>query len=340
MNSVPRKQAEGPFPAAPGNTCLSGLAKRQSAEPVDDFIKAPINQSKGCGGIMRVAPLALRYRPGETYFSELDSLDMEAAQAAAITHSHSLGYMHAAAAVHIISRCITASDTMTLKEIVLEARDTAATLLAGDEYIYDLIHIMNKAVELSENGAPDLENIHELGEGWVAEETLGIAIYCALKYQNDFSKAVTVAVNHNGDSDSTGVVTGNILGALLGYSAIEDKWKKDLELADVILELTDDLCHGCLMNEFSSYEDPAWAKVRYEVVKTGNRAKYGQNPDLLGKLLATGDSILAEASGSDDIWGIAMKAEAAAKTDPKQWPGKNLLGRILMELREELGSKK
>ena len=109
-----------------------------------------------------------------------------------------------------------------------------------------------------EADADDLDNIHALGEGWVAEETLGIALYCALKYQSDFSKAMITAVNHKGDSDSTGAVTGNILGALIGYTAIDSKWKKNLELLDVILEIADDLCHGCQMSEYSHYQDPAW----------------------------------------------------------------------------------
>ena len=79
--------------------------------------------------------------------------------------------------------------------------------------------------------------------------TLGISLYCALKYQNDFSAGIIAAVNHKGDSDSTGAVTGNILGALLGYNAIDDQWKEDLELSDVILEIADDLCHGCQISE-------------------------------------------------------------------------------------------
>lgn len=60
--------------------------------------------------------------------------------------------------------------------------------------------------------------------------------------KNDFSKAIIASVNHNGDSDSTGAVTGNILGALLGYDAIDLKWKNDLELIDIILRISDDLC--------------------------------------------------------------------------------------------------
>ena len=79
----------------------------------------------------------------------------------------------------------------------------------------------------------------------MAEETLAIALYCALRYEHDFSGGLIASVNHGGDSDSTGAVTGNILGAINGYDAIEDKWKTDLELSNVILEMADDLCYGC-----------------------------------------------------------------------------------------------
>ena len=149
---------------------------------------------------------------------------------------------------------------MTLKEIILEARDTAAELFAGDPHLPELLAVISNAVELSENGLDDLDNIHRLGEGWVAEETLGISLYCALRHQVDFSAGIIAAVNHKGDSDSTGAVTGNILGALLGYDKIDGKWKKDLELSDVILEIADDLCHGCQMSEYSHYNDPKWAE--------------------------------------------------------------------------------
>jgi ADP-ribosylglycohydrolase len=52
------------------------------------------------------------------------------------------------------------------------------------------------------------------------------------------------AVNHDGDSDSTGAVTGNILGAAIGYDAIPDFYKKDLEMHDLILHMADDLYKG------------------------------------------------------------------------------------------------
>lgn len=237
---------------APGHTCLSAL--REDAER-PDYVAEPRNHSKGCGGVMRVAPLAL-----DQGCHNVEALDLEGAQLAAITHGHSLGYMPAAVLVHVIRRIVFPQKgrELSLKEIVLEARDTAAKLFNGDEHLPALVDLIDQAVELSENGAGDLDNIHRLGEGWVAEETLGIALYCALRYQHDFSAGVIAAVNHRGDSDSTGAVTGNILGALLGYEAIEAKWKRDLELSDVILELADDLCHGCQMAEYSAYRDPDW----------------------------------------------------------------------------------
>ena len=236
---------------APGNTCLSAL----TGGSFEDYVKAKRNNSKGCGGIMRVAPIAVNYR------INIEQLDMEGAQLAAITHGHSLGYMPAAVLVHIINRIVFPPEegAMSLKDIVIEARDTVKKLFTGDEHLDELVRIIDLAAALSENECTDdLDNIHKLGQGWTAEETLGIAIYCALRHQDDFSAGVIAAVNHRGDSDSTGAVTGNILGALLGYEAIEDKWKKDLEISDVILEIADDLCHGCQMSEYSHYRDPDW----------------------------------------------------------------------------------
>ena len=420
---------------APGSTCISALEKRAKMDHPGDFIKNPINDSKGCGGVMRIAPLALKYK----YFTHQEDLDKEAAQLAAITHGHSLGYMPAAVVCHIISTILRSYPEKSLKEIVLEARDSTAKLFDGDPNLQYLTEMIDRAVRLSENEASDLDNIHALGEGWVAEETMAIAIYCALKYQHDFSKAIIVSVNHKGDSDSTGAVTGNILGALTGYNAIDEKWKKDLELHDVILEMADDLCHGCLMDEYGHYEDPAWVSkymymrryidprerkdsrkmsytffwlnneengefsnwyecpfviddfkyfcveqymmaqkaklfhdaesytkilranspsgckrqgqmvmpfnqktwdgVKYEIVKTGNRAKYEQNPDLKERLLSTGNSIIAEASPKDNIWGIGLDAKTASRTERSLWPGENLLGKILMELRVEFGGE-
>lgn len=234
---------------APGNTCLSALHAKTYGT-----IEEPINDSKGCGGIMRVAPLALH----EGCKCEwLDELSMEGAKIAALTHGHPLGYMPAAALVYILNRVVYSSE-QNLKGIVIECKEMLQRNFANTPHLEELLQLIDKAITLSQNSDSDIENIRKLGEGWVAEETLAIALYCSLKYQNDFTSGIIASVNHGGDSDSTGAVTGNILGALLGLNSIDGKWKKNLELYDVIEEIAVDLCHGCLMTEYGSYEDDEW----------------------------------------------------------------------------------
>ena len=73
---------------------------------------------------------------------------------------------------------------------------------------------------------------------------MAIALYCVAKHFDDFEKAIVASVNHAGDTDSTGAITGNILGAAIGYKALPEFYKKDLELHDVTLEIADDLYDG------------------------------------------------------------------------------------------------
>lgn len=222
---------------APGTTCLSSLHRlHDSPTPKEGYIAAALNDSKGCGGVMRVAPVALYDRDAEA-----EKSDLLAAEVAAITHGHPLGYMTASVLVHILRCIVYPSKVMTLEEIVSEAADAAERLFKVTRYSDELVRIIRLAIALSGNTASDLDNIHALGEGWVAEEALAISVYCALRHQDDFSAGIIAAVNHKGDSDSTGAIAGNILGALLGYSAIEEKWKRTLELGDVILEIADEL---------------------------------------------------------------------------------------------------
>ena len=220
---------------APGITCLSALEKRKTQHLINSsFIEDKINNSKGSGSVMRAAPIGfLNY--------DIRELDMESAEIAAITHCHSLGYMPAAVLSHVIHGIIYNDNQMTLKEIVEDARDTVAKIFKNDEHVDELINIINDAIELSENNDSDLDNIHRLGEGWVSEEALAIALYCSLRYHYDFSECIIKAVNHKGDSDSTSAIAGNIIGTWVGYNEIESKWKDRLELADVIVELADNL---------------------------------------------------------------------------------------------------
>ena len=132
-------------------------------------------------------------------------------------------------------------------------------------YMGYFTELMDQALSLARSGAGDPEAIQQLGEGWVAEETLAIAVYCALKYEDDFDRALIASVNHSGDSDSTGAVTGNILGAHLGLEGIPRKYREGLELKEVLLEVADDLCRA---GERTGHPDPAWNEKYVQMTYT------------------------------------------------------------------------
>ena len=222
---------------APGITCLSALRSRRERGDLgaESYLKSKLNNSKGCGGVMRVAPVGL------ISGMSVEETDLLAAEAAAYTHCHSLGYMPAAVLADVVRRCVYNERGLTLKEIVTEARDTVGRIFADDKNIRELTDFIDLAIELSENDRADLDNIHRLGEGWVGDEALYISLYCCLRHPDDFSAAVIASVNHKGDSDSTGAITGNILGAMLGLDAIEEKWKTKLELYPLLIDVADEL---------------------------------------------------------------------------------------------------
>lgn len=230
---------------APGNSCMSALAQGGNGT-----LENPINNSKGCGGIMRVAPIGL-------YFSDKghkpEEIDIIGAKAAALTHGHELGYLPAAMLVHIILRISEYGDSIS--DAVNDAMCMMPTVFPDAKYMKGLLALIKEAIALSDEDIDDMDAIRELGEGWVAEETLAIAVYCALKYSDDFEKCVIAAVNHRGDSDSTGAVAGNILGASLGFDAIPQKYLDKLELKDVILEIAEDLHQDCRGSEDGSLNE-------------------------------------------------------------------------------------
>ena len=105
---------------------------------------------------------------------------------------------------------------------------------------HETLHAIELAEDLAAGNVPHEKAIARLGEGWIAEEALAISLYCAL-VARDFRHGVILAVNHDGDSDSTGSITGNLLGTLYGVDAIPQQWLAPLELREVITEIAEDL---------------------------------------------------------------------------------------------------
>ena len=73
-----------------------------------------------------------------------------------------------------------------------------------------------------------------------------------------------------------------------------------------------------------------------DIVYNGNFLKFSQNPELSEILKSTGDKIIAEASPVDAIWGIGLSKHDAKQVPESEWPGQNLLGKALMEVRGNL----
>ncbi len=206
---------------APGRSCISALMSNEMG-----FIEDPINDSKGCGGVMRIAPVGL--------FLETEHVFDVACNVAAITHGHPTGYLAAGCLAQIISFIISGDD-------LTDAIEKTTDILKTKERHEECLEAINSALKAWKNAHMSFKTVETLGQGWVAEEALTIGIYCALAAVDDFEKGVCLAVNHGGDSDSTGSITGNILGALLGIDSIPGKYLEKLELRDLIKEMAEDL---------------------------------------------------------------------------------------------------
>ena len=194
---------------------------------------------------MRIAPIPL-YAAVDGRIS-IEDADRLAGDAAEITHLHPLGFIPAALMAHVIYRL--ALDTEPTREnmqryIEEGVEDMRKIYSQYPDDVEYMAKLAEKAIRLAGNGKSDLENVKLLGEGWVGEEALAVGLYCALKHFDSFEDALVASVNHGGDSDSTGAVTGNILGAAVGYEAIPQFYKDDVELHDLILHMADDLYRG------------------------------------------------------------------------------------------------
>jgi len=91
-----------------------------------------------------------------------------------------------------------------------------------------------------------------------------------------------------------------------------------------------------LGRQVRGFDEQRWAERRFSLVVTGNLAKFGQHPELRDFLLGTGSTILVEASPLDRIWGSGLAADDEHAASPEDWPGLNLLGFALMEVRHQL----
>lgn len=174
---------------------------------------------------MRIAPVGLFVLDGKAFEMGCD--------AAAIAHGHPSGYIAAgylAAVIGALCRGSSINDAITHADLyIAEDRDAAE--------VRDAVHA---ARALAARGRASPRVLENLGGGWIAEEALAISLCCALTAEN-FADGVRLAVNHSGDSDSTGAITGNLLGAMWGAEAIPVGFLERLELRRPIERLALDM---------------------------------------------------------------------------------------------------
>jgi len=216
---------------APGTTCLSALQSKQGK------ISRAANDSKGCGGVMRVAPVGMYFAHSvareKTDAKLISHIFATGCDLAAITHGHPSGCLSAGVLAVIVGLVLGGSP---LPEAIQAAKEE----LRKQPFYKETLAAIEKAEALAKSRPRERSALRELGKGFVAEEALAIGLYCALCAEN-FENGIILAVNHSGDSDSTGAITGNLLGAAAGVEAIPERWLAPLELRSTIQALADDL---------------------------------------------------------------------------------------------------
>ena len=253
---------------APGNTCLNACeAMLQNRE-----VK---NNSKGCGGIMRVAPMGLLLagymeRNGRSPYT-IQEMFEAGAKIAEVTHLHPLGFLPAGMITELLFKLVPLSPYEAQRSISNLAEETIQTLDIAFKGKYQsekryLADLTRSAIQLAKSDIEDRAAIKQLGEGWVGEEAWAIALFCAIRHIDSMRDAIIASVNHDGDSDSTGSICGNIMGAIYGYEEIKRQhlfcpagreFKDTIELADIILAIADDLTTSCIISEYSPIDAPA-----------------------------------------------------------------------------------
>lgn len=216
---------------APGNTCTSALAAGGRGT-----VEAPINGSKGCGGVMRTAPIGLVGWTAKTAF------DLGVA-ASAQTHGHPSGYFSGGAMAAIVSAVIAGQG-------LIAASEEALALLGERAGTQETAEALRQAITLARTSPAPKGVIASgaLGEGWVGEEALAIAVYAALAGAS-FEEVMALAANHDGDSDSTASIAGQLVGAWFGLSHIPWGWIELLDVFDAVCEAATDLLAAAHLNQ-------------------------------------------------------------------------------------------
>ena len=203
---------------APGNTCLSALGAGELGS-----VEKPINDSKGCGGVMRTAPLGFL----EDAVDEA-TLYVQGAAAAALTHGHADGYAPSGVMALAVRRLLDDASWIEAIEAGLRAVQVHREA-TGTRKLLDEVGVALKSDDGRRTSA-------SFGQGWVGDEALAVGLHAAATAAN-FSDAIEVASNHDGDSDSTASIAGQLYGAKHGLASLPSEAVYRLDVLEALLEV-------------------------------------------------------------------------------------------------------
>lgn len=139
-------------------------------------------------------------------------------------------------------RLILENPSRSMADIALESLNHMHRLWPDVTGMPEYMDMIRRAVDMAcAADQPDRVAINALGEGWVGDEAMAIAVYCAVRYPDDLAACIRAGVNHSGDSDSTGAIAGNLVGTRLGAIAINADWTEPLDVRESIIHTSQQL---------------------------------------------------------------------------------------------------
>lgn len=226
----------------PGRTMMRTLIAFAKGQQFMGTTENPVSDSQGSAAILRAVPATL-------WSSDPVEVFRIAANIAALTHGDPAAYLSAGALSALVFR-IMRGDAMRT------AADYAAEQVSSHPGHEEVVRCLHTATWLADSGKTGPATIEtHLGTGQSAPEALAIGLFAALVSQGDFDAGLRVAVNHSGNSSTSGAICGSLVGAAGGAAAIPEKWLVSLEMAEVIEELAQDavLEFGPLPNRESEW---------------------------------------------------------------------------------------
>jgi ADP-ribosylglycohydrolase len=206
---------------APGHTVTEAIRTLEAGVPW----RESGGQAKGNGSAIRVAAIGYLYQHDPAKLLEV------AHSTGIATHKNPASDAAAIGAAYLIKLAL---DGVAPDEYVGRTLEfTHGISSEFDEAMMRVGHVIEWTDELAA--------ITHIGSGWIGEEAVAMAVYCAIRHFDDFLRAIRRAANIPGDSDSVGCITGGIVAAQLGLTAIPPEWISRLEHLEYLTDVANRL---------------------------------------------------------------------------------------------------